>query len=167
MHRRALPLGLSLAFVLQLLLRLTRCFAALPPLMATHFDLGGKPNGFQERSAFVWTSVLVSVFMLALFAALPALLVHLPERFLNLPNKDYWLAPERRAQTFGRLSAHIDWLGCATMGLLAGVFELIIRANLTRSPLGYQLWILLPGYNLFMLFWLVSYLRALRRPDGA
>jgi uncharacterized membrane protein len=167
MHARKVPLGLSLFFVLALLLRLALCFDGLPALMATHFDLGGKPNGFQERSGFVWTSVLVSVFMLALFAALPALLVHIPDRFLNLPNKDYWLAPARRAETFGRLSAHIDWLGCATVGLLAGVFELIIRANLARSPLGYQLWILLPAYNLFMLFWVVSYLRALRRPDGA
>jgi hypothetical protein len=61
----------------------------------------------------------------------------------------------------------IDWLGTGTVGLLAGVFELIIRANLQRQPLGYQLWILLPGYHLFILFWLVSFLRAQERPDGA
>lgn len=167
MKRRLVPLGISLGFVLLLCVRLALCFDALPLRMATHFDLAGQANGFQERSGFVWTSALVSLSMLALFAALPWLLKLVPDRLINLPNKEYWLAPERRDETMARINALSDWLGCATVALLAGVFELIVRANLARKPLGGQLWILLVSYHLFMLFWLVAYLRALRRPDGA
>lgn len=167
MKRRALPLGLSLGFVLLLFVRLAHSLDALPERMATHFDLAGQANGFQERDGFVWTSALVSLSMLALFAALPLLLKLVPDRLINLPNKDYWLAPERRAETIARMTALSDWLGFATVALLVGVFELIIRANLTGRPLGGQLWILLVSYHLFMVFWLVVYLRSLRRPDGA
>jgi uncharacterized membrane protein len=167
MSRRLLPLGIALALVAQLVLRLICSFAALPPRMATHFDLAGKPNGFQTRIAFAYSSVLVCLFIFALFTALPYLLTRAPDRLINLPNKDYWLAPERRAETLARLGTLLDWLGSATLGLLAGVFELIIRANLAQKPLGYQLWVLLIGYHMFMLFWVVSFMRTLQRPDRA
>lgn len=167
MTRRMTPIVFSLGFIALLLIRIALCFDRLPATMATHFDLAGKPNGFQGRSDFVWTSLLLSLFLFALFAALPAVMPRVPDRFVNLPSKDYWLAPERRAETFRRMGAMSDWLGCATIALLVGVFELVIRANLTQRPLGFQLWVLLPAYHLFILFWIVSYLRMLRRPDGA
>lgn len=149
------------------LTRLALAFDGLPPRMATHFDLAGRANGFQTREAFAWSSVLVSSALLALFAVLPALMRRLPDRWINMPAKDYWLAPERRARTLARLTLMLDWLGCATVALLVGVFELIIRANLADAPLGTQLWIVLAAYHLFVLFWAIVYLRGLRRPDGA
>jgi hypothetical protein len=161
------PIVFSLGFIALQSIRLALSFDRLPPVMATHFDLAGKPNGFQGRAGFVWTSLLLSLLLFALFATLPAILPRVPDRFVNLPDKDYWLAPERRARTFQRLGAMSDWLGCATIGLLVGVFELVIRANLTQRPLGFQLWILLPSYHLFIVFWIVSHLRMWRRPDGA
>jgi serine/threonine-protein kinase len=167
MARRLPPLALALGFIALLAIRVALSFDRLPARMATHFDLAGKPNGFQSREGFVWTAALLSVLLLALFAVLPALLARLPVRFINLPNKDYWLAPERRAETIRRMAAMCDWLACATIALLVGVFELVMRANLAQRPLGFQLWILLPSYHLFVLFWIVNWFRITRRPDGA
>jgi uncharacterized membrane protein len=163
---RLRPLAISLGFVCLQAARLAFSFERLPPRMATHFDRAGKPNGYQTRADFAWSSVLVSLALFALFAALPPLMARAPVRLISLPNKEYWLAPERRADTLVRLSVLLDWLGCATIALLVGLFELIVRANLARAPLGFQLWILLPTYHLFVLFWTVAYLRGLRRPDS-
>ncbi|HXH03444.1 MAG TPA: DUF1648 domain-containing protein [Candidatus Competibacteraceae bacterium] len=73
--------------------------ATLPATMATHFGSGGMPNGYMSRDGYI-------AFMVALVVVIPALvglggrLVRwLPAHMVNLPNKDYWLAPERRAQT--------------------------------------------------------------------
>ncbi len=167
MRGRVTPLAISFGFVCLQVARLAFSFERLPPRMATHYNLAGEPDGYQTRAGFAWSSVLISLALFALFAAAPALMARVPDRLVNLPNKDYWLAPERRTQTLARLGALVDWLGCATIALLVGVFELIIRANLARTPLGSQLWILLPAYHLFILFWAVAYLRGLRRPDGA
>lgn len=135
MKGRFTPLAVSLGFVGLQLARLAISFERLPQRMATHFDVSGKADGYQTRDGFAWTSVLISLALLALFAVLPAILARLPERMINLPNKDYWLVPERRAQILERLTKMGDWLGCATIGLLTGVFELVIRANLAGAPL--------------------------------
>jgi len=167
MARRAAPLFASLGFLGFLLVRLSLCMDRLPERMATHFDFAGRANGFESKTTFVWTSLVLSLLMFVLFAALPALMARLPTKLVNLPHKDYWLAPARRAETLARLCPMFDWLGAATLGLLVGVFELTIRANLNRSTLGFQIWILLAAYHLFVLLWIVSYLRIFRRPSGA
>ena len=167
MKGRVTPLAISFAFVCLQVARLALSFERLPERMATHYNLAGQADGYQTRSGFAWSSALISLALFTLFAAAPALMARAPDRLVNLPNKDYWLAPERRAETLARLGVLVQWLGCATIALLVGVFELIVRANLARSQLGYQLWILLPAYHLFILFWAVAYLRGLRRPDGA
>jgi uncharacterized membrane protein len=167
MNKRWLPLGLSIALVARQIVRLGLAYDALPARMATHFDLAGTPNGFQLKASFAWISVLLCVFMCALFALLPSIMARVPVRLFNMPNKDYWLAPERRADTLARMSALTDWLGFATVGLLVVLFELIIRCNLEHRSMGNEFWIPLLGYHLFMLVWIVSYMRALRLPDGA
>ncbi len=76
------------------------CFTAaqLPDRVATHFGLGGVPNGWMTRGEHVQFTLLmglvIPVFVVGLFAFL--------RRFhglLNIPHKDYWLAPERRQET--------------------------------------------------------------------
>ena len=54
---------------------------------------------------FFGLQAFVLVVVTACFAILPAVIEGLPPRMVNLPNKDYWLAPERRAATDGAASA--------------------------------------------------------------
>lgn len=164
MRDRKLPLLLSIGFALALLVRLVTAVDQLPPRVASHFDLGGRPDGFQSKHTFFWTSVLLDLVLLVLLLLLPLLIARVPLRSINLPNKEYWLAPERRAETLARLLTWVSWFSCASIGLLCGVFELIIRANLRGTALGYQAWLLLTSYLLFMLFSTVAMARAFRRP---
>src|SRR5664280_3627514 len=77
----------------------------LPPVVASHFGPGGNANGLMGRGTY-------TAFMLAVVVAAPALvgfsgqLVRvLPLQLVNLPNKQYWLAPQRRAATLESLSS--------------------------------------------------------------
>jgi uncharacterized membrane protein len=163
-HSRRLPLVFGLGFGLGLLARLAFVHGELPERVASHFDLAGRPDDYQSRLQFVLTAGLLDVMLLILFLALPALIARTPVRMVNLPNKEYWFAPERRALTEGRLTVWVSWFSCATLGLLCGLFELIIRANLRGGPLGYQLWLMLASYLLFMLFGSAGLAHAFRRP---
>jgi uncharacterized membrane protein len=156
--------ALASLFALGLWLRLGLSFDALPVRMASHFDGSGQPNGWQSKGSFAFTAVSLSVLFLALVWVIPALLRSSPDRYLNLPHKEYWLAPERRAQTHARIGSWSSWFACATLGFLAGTFELVIRANLAGTPLSGKMWLLLLAYLVFMLGSSVSMVLTFRRP---
>lgn len=163
--RRRLPLTLSAGFVALLALRLWLVFDALPEVMASHFDGSGRPNGYQSKAAFAATSLGLSVGNLLLFALLPALLRRLPTSMINMPHREYWLAPQRKAQSLERLFGYLDWFACATIALLVAVFELVVRANLARAPLGnVAIWLLLAGYLGYALSWSIALWRSFRVP---
>jgi uncharacterized membrane protein len=107
---------------------------SLPAVVASHFGLSGQANGFMPREAYVW-------FMVALIAALPVLIVYLPNRLImgasdkiNLPNRDYWLAPERRQETIEYMCRVSFRFGYLLVGFLAYVHWLVVRANSVVPP---------------------------------
>ena len=70
----------------------------LPDLVAIHFRGGGIPDAWASK----WTHALIfMVIQLPLFAlclSVGRLTLNSPARWISLPNKDYWLAPEHREQ---------------------------------------------------------------------
>ena len=76
--------------------------ASLPPVVASHFVAGGAANGFTPRDIYV-KLMLGLVIGLPLLTALMGITSRIPARFVNLPHRDYWLAPERVDETFAYL----------------------------------------------------------------
>jgi hypothetical protein len=58
----------------------------------------------------------------------------LPERLVNLPNKDYWLAPGRREQALSALELRMTVLACALAVFLCVVHWLVVEANAATPP---------------------------------
>lgn len=56
-----------------------------------------------------------------------------PNARINLPNRDYWLAPERREQTMRFISATMAWFGCEILLVLISGTFLALRANLATD----------------------------------
>lgn len=101
-----------------------------PPTLAVHFDSAGQPDGWMDRVKFIviGTSVcfILPPFLVACVGVLPRVL---PLRLLNLPNRDYWLAPERVEASLNRLTYLGLWLGCIVQAFLLAIFESIVRSN--------------------------------------
>lgn len=141
---------------------------SLPALVATHFGAEGQPNGWMARDSHTISQVGITLFVAAVFFALTLWLPRTPDRFVNLPHRDYWLAPARRAETFAWLTGMLFWLGALLQGFLAYVFREVWRANLVTPPalrlnslwLQLSLFILTAGLVVTLLF-------RFRRPDGA
>jgi len=107
---------------------------SLPDPVASHFDARGTANGTLSLEAYrVFMTGLV-VLVPALLYALGGLAARLPVRFVNLPNRSHWLAPERRAATLQSLSTFGAWAALATLALLCGVHALVVHANAAHPP---------------------------------
>ncbi len=107
---------------------------SLPTLVASHFGVSGAANGFMPRTFYV-------AFMLGFVIGLPVLLVlvtslalgHAKAR-INLPNREYWLAPEQRTETIAVLRASVMWFGNLLVVFLCYAHWLVVRANQAAPP---------------------------------
>jgi uncharacterized membrane protein len=137
----------------------------LPDPVASHFNSAGQPNDWMSRTAFITFNLGMLVGMAALFLGLPPLVSKIPNEWINMPRKEYWLAPERRAETLDTMARWMEWLGVATLALLLAITQLTIEANLSGQPLDSAVSTLTVAYMAFMGVWLVAFLRwAFKKP---
>jgi hypothetical protein len=122
---RRFLLGLDVLVVAQSLYYYKR----LPAAVASHFDAAGQPNGWSTPEAFVLLQISIAALITLVFLGLPVFLRGVPTAFWNLPHKEYWLAPDRRASTIADLENRFCWLGAATIALILCVFQIAIEAN--------------------------------------
>jgi uncharacterized membrane protein len=106
----------------------------LPETLATHFSAHGEPNGWMSRSDN-------QMFMLIFGLCFPLLIVllcnatrFLPRGLVNIPHRDYWLAPERRRETSNYLILHSLWLACLAVCFVIGLQFSIVHANNQEPP---------------------------------
>jgi uncharacterized membrane protein len=107
---------------------------ALPQVVASHFSGAGAADGFMPRAAYAMTMVVVTVGVPLLLAWLPSLIVSRSGDNLHIPHRDHWLAPQRRAATFGFIAAHARWFAAGLALFLADVHWLVVQANRVQPP---------------------------------
>ncbi len=108
--------------------------ARLPERVATHFNAVGQPNGWMTRDQHLVWQWVAFTFVGLLMQGLVWLQGRLPAEYVNLPHRDYWLAPERRAATQDWLSSLLLISGSLLVGFFLVLFHLVYRTNLTASP---------------------------------
>lgn len=116
------------------LLQLNHYLPLLPERMAIRFDLDGTPNGWMSKDGFAVYYLCLLVFMVGVFVAVGTLATKLPARFLNIPHRDYWLAPERRAESLRYLKDFHVWTGAFIGLFIVGMMEMIFTINLNDIP---------------------------------
>ena len=108
--------------------------AQLPDPVASKFDADGKAIAYMSRDVYrmfmAGATLLVPLVLLVFLAWLP----HIKPRFINIPNRDYWLAPERREETLSFLERHALVLGCGSALFFAGMHRLTAQAKSLVPP---------------------------------
>jgi uncharacterized membrane protein len=163
MRPRVLADAVTVAIFVLVVGRVATIWRELPPRFASHFDATGRPDAWSSRIGFI--TLFGAIFgALALFFtfALPALLRRLPPQVINMPNRDYWLAPERREASIARLSDWLAWFGAGITAFGAAILELSLRANLAAGRMSSAVWIVLGAFLIFVVGWLVGLYRAFR-----
>jgi uncharacterized membrane protein len=130
-------------------------YPLLPATMASHFGASGQANAWQSKGAFFGTYWGVCLLLLAVFVGLPPFLGHLPTAIINLPHKEYWLAPEHRATTLAFFQGAMGWFGVVALGFMMAVIQLVIQANLSGTGVlpPATVWPLFGAYMAFVIVW--------------
>jgi len=162
---------LQLALIALFVLSLAQSWAAYPDMpeqMASHFDAEGRADGYSSTDTFFTLFALLEALMVAMFLGLPCLVSRLPASMVNLPNRDYWLAPERVDRAQQLVAGQMSWLGLATLLFMILVEQSVIAANTTTGAGldGLFSWAL-GGYLLYTVVWVFGLYRAFRIPEEA
>lgn len=107
----------------------------LPERVATHFNLAGQADGWMSRDNQTKAHIGLVLFIAVLLEGLARLSPRLPDSLVNLPHRDYWLAPERRAATHAWIAGLLRLIGCVLMAFFLALFHLVYRANLNATPM--------------------------------
>lgn len=138
-------------------------YPLLPATMATHFDGYGTPDGWMAKGSFIVFEIVIFGVLLVEFLGLPWFIQQMPDSWINLPNKAYWLAPQRRSQAFSIFRQYFQWFGVALMAMLICVNQLVYRANVTRANFDSSIWLLLAAFFVFVAIWLVKFISVFRK----
>jgi RNA polymerase sigma factor (sigma-70 family) len=104
--------------------------------IATHFDFHGRPNGWMTRSNYARVSMLIGVGLPLFLAAIGYSVRFLPiNRFtFKIPNRDFWLAPERRGEAYDLLFRFCLWQACLEAVFMLAIHFLVLFANRQTPP---------------------------------
>ncbi len=142
--------------------------AQFPERVASHFNADGHPDGSMSRTSYFVVFAALPLVMAALFGFF-TWLPRLQPRLVNLPNRSYWLAPERIVQTCDFLLSRLLWLAVLLMVLFAALHAMILDANRSPAPhlsSGGTLWLVI-GFFACFIVWLVAVLSHFTAPASA
>ena len=130
---RLLGFVLLLVGIVITLVQLTLIGPQLPEKVASHFGADGQPDGWTSSTVLLILYGVLQFGGAALMIGLAKLIWILPDSLLNIPNKDYWLAEERRSQTLQINTNMLIFIAGLTAMFLAGIFQMIFQANLNNQ----------------------------------
>jgi uncharacterized membrane protein len=156
-----------LALLLFAIIFVTGTASQLPLTVASHFDAAGQPNAFMSRGGYIR-------FALGLCLGLPVIVVTLLTMLysrathLKMPNREYWMAPQRLDQTRAFLVAHGVWLGSLLVTLSCFVHWMELGANRRQPPhLSSETFaVVLIAFLIATAAWIAVLMFAFRRPAG-
>ncbi|GAA1914428.1 DUF1648 domain-containing protein [Nocardioides hwasunensis] len=142
----------------------------LPERVPSHFDAAGRVDAWSSRTSMIVFWAVIGVVVLVGLPALVRLVTRGDGTFVNMPraSKDYWFAPERRAEFQVRFQDDMEGFTALTGVLLVLVLGVTTWVGATGRD-GLPWWVLAAAIGLYLVVtavWTVRLLRAYR-PPGA
>jgi uncharacterized membrane protein len=146
---------------LSCLLLMAFYYPKMPQRMASHFAADGSPNGWLPREAFFLLMLLVTASSAVTVFFAPWQIARKSNARFNLPNRDYWLAPERREATMRIVAALMAWFGCGILFVLIAGTYLALQANLAPDHHfnSEAMLVVLAAFFIVLIFLIVGFVR--------
>ena len=133
----------------------------LPDEVATHFDLNGHADGWMSKTGFISFALVLQFGLAVMMFGFGWLIKVLPTSMINIPNREYWLADERRDQTLAESQSMMGWIAAGTAVMLMVMFYLSIEANLGEEKRlnATASWVCVASYLVWLLVYCVVTLK--------
>lgn len=158
-------------FIFLLIVSALQCayyYPRLPGTVASHFDRAGYPNDWSSKALFFGIILAMTAMNAFVFLLMPRWFPRFSQDRMNLPHKNYWLAPERAEETHLYIQHQMLWFGVATTVLMIGVTQLAIEANLSTQPtLAPDAFWMLMAYFGYVVIWLARFFTHFLAKPGA
>jgi len=128
-----LPVLLFFILIIITIVQIVYYYFKLPPSVASHFNIDGRPDKWISKNAFAAIHVALIAFVSGIFCSAGLLLRKIPPSLLNLPNKDYWLEPQRKEATYSTFTGFMFIFADMTLVFFLLVFRLVYNYNLSYS----------------------------------
>jgi len=140
---------------------------SLPAQVASHFDASGHVNGYMARRTYLLFMSLVTFGVPLLIVELNIVLPRFAPRLVRIPARDYWFAPERRAETIASIATSGMLTASLVTAFMIAVHLLVVEANRQSPPHidNELLWVLLGVLVAGMLAWQLFRWRRFQRPE--
>ncbi|MFM8324583.1 MAG: DUF1648 domain-containing protein [Pirellulaceae bacterium] len=136
LHRRWQWIIGTIAFwILLALLQNAWYYPRLPEQVAIHFNASGKADSSASKSHATFLMLGLQIFLPSFLLLTSQLSRSLPIQWINLPHREYWLAPERREATLASMEQCLWWIAMATCLWILVVNHLTFVANLSGENL--------------------------------
>ena len=140
-------------------------YPRMPAVVASHFDGLGAANGWSSKEVFFGLYLAILLMLFAVFGWMPKWIESRPGRSMKIPNREYWLAPERRAETWAFFQRQMMFMGNLHLLLAIFAIQLAIFANFDRPArihpaIGWALAV----YFIVFVAWLIHFFRHFRKP---
>jgi serine/threonine-protein kinase len=154
------PFSLLVFLVIGTVVQIVHFYPHLPDVPVSHWGPGGEPDGWLKRVELVWAIVLSELGTTGCFVAIALLFPRLPKRWINLPNKDYWFAPEQRAGSVRYVQGQMLWAAAIIQISMILLWQSTINANVSpglRLPVDF--WWTLAITTVIFIVWVIRFLR--------
>lgn len=131
-------------------------YPQLPAQVASHFNFWGVADGWMPKENFLVFHIFLLVFILGTSSLIPVLFNKLPDSLINIPNKSYWLAPDRRRESLSKIAGFTDNLRVALLLLFLGINYFAFQANLSGGNLSNGVWLILGVFLSYIVYWTIG-----------
>jgi len=122
----------------------------LPEKVASHFNSAGAVDGWMSRDANFLLSAGLLIGLTAMFFFLGIMMQRLPQKWINLPNKDYWFAADREQETRLHLAGWSWTFGALLNLFLLFVFHQVFLANMS-DPVAMDNTVMFAGLAVYLM----------------
>ncbi|TCO89565.1 RNA polymerase sigma factor (sigma-70 family) [Chthoniobacter flavus] len=104
--------------------------------VASHFDIHGRPDAWMSPHRYLLVSLLIGVGLPLFLIAIGYVVRFLPATRVTfkIPNRDYWLTPERRGEVDAILFHFCLWVACLEAVFMLILHLLVVYANQLTPP---------------------------------
>ena len=140
-------------------------YPSLPEYIASNFDGSGNPQAWMSKEMFFLVGILCLLIPFLVFLFLPKILEKTPEKYLSIPNRDYWLAEEHKEATIERVTKYYEWIFAGIMAFAIIVSQMVIQANIgTEKRLSEYFIIALIAFFIFIIALVIGLFLSFKKP---